>query len=140
MRVEGRIVKYGVRKTVRERQAALNELVKAIREFRKFTDQPPRFEVRIMQRLSMHAGCVLLYLRIEKSTGTNCCKTGTNDQNQSPGDTANEEVARGVEDLVRRETWSPRRACASAWITAPNRDRITERSAEPDRGADSHDS
>ncbi|HYY28632.1 MAG TPA: hypothetical protein VE860_11835 [Chthoniobacterales bacterium] len=38
--LEGRIVKDGVRKTVTERQAALNGLVKAIREFRKFTDQP----------------------------------------------------------------------------------------------------
>ena len=33
-------MKDGVRKTVTERQAALNDLVKAIREFRKFTDQP----------------------------------------------------------------------------------------------------
>ena len=38
--LEGRIVKDGVRKTVTERQAALNDLVKAIREFRKYTDQP----------------------------------------------------------------------------------------------------
>ena len=38
--LEGRIVKDGVRKTVKNRQLALNELVKAIREFRKFTDQP----------------------------------------------------------------------------------------------------
>ena len=38
--LEGRIVKDGVRKTVTERQAALNDLVKAIREFRMFTDQP----------------------------------------------------------------------------------------------------
>ena len=38
--LEGRIVKDGVRKTITERQAALNDLVKAIREFRKYTDQP----------------------------------------------------------------------------------------------------
>ena len=38
--LEGRIVKDRVRKTVTERQAALNDLVQAIREFRKFTDQP----------------------------------------------------------------------------------------------------
>ena len=38
--LEGRIVKDGVGKTVKDRQLALNELVKAIREFRKFTDQP----------------------------------------------------------------------------------------------------
>jgi hypothetical protein len=38
--LEGRIVKDGVRKTVNDRQLALDELVKAIREFRKFTDQP----------------------------------------------------------------------------------------------------
>ena len=38
--LEGRIVKDGVRKTVKDRQLALDELVKAIREFRKFTDQP----------------------------------------------------------------------------------------------------
>jgi hypothetical protein len=38
--LEGRIVKDGVRKIVTDRQLALAELVKAIREFRKFTDQP----------------------------------------------------------------------------------------------------
>jgi hypothetical protein len=38
--LEGRIVKDGVRKTVNDRQLALDELVKAIRGFRKFTDQP----------------------------------------------------------------------------------------------------
>jgi hypothetical protein len=36
---EGRVVKDGVRKIVKDRQA-LGELVRAIREFRKFTDQP----------------------------------------------------------------------------------------------------
>jgi hypothetical protein len=38
--LEGRIVKDGVRKTVKDRQVALHELLKAIREFRKHTDQP----------------------------------------------------------------------------------------------------
>ena len=38
--LEDRIVKDGVRKVVTDRQVALNELVKAIGEFRKFTDQP----------------------------------------------------------------------------------------------------
>jgi hypothetical protein len=38
--LEGRIVKDGVRKTVKDRQNALDMLVKAIREFRKYTDQP----------------------------------------------------------------------------------------------------
>lgn len=38
--IEGRIVKDGVRKTVKDHQTALDGLVKAIREFRKFTDQP----------------------------------------------------------------------------------------------------
>jgi hypothetical protein len=38
--LEGRIVKDGVRKIVTDRQLALAELLKAIREFRKFTDQP----------------------------------------------------------------------------------------------------
>ena len=38
--LEGRIVKDGVRKTVQDRQIALDMLLKAIREFRKFTDQP----------------------------------------------------------------------------------------------------
>ena len=38
--LEGRVVKDGVRKVVTDRQVALNELVKAIGEFRKFTDQP----------------------------------------------------------------------------------------------------
>ena len=38
--LEGRIVKDGVRKTIKDRQLALDELVKAIRDFRNFTDQP----------------------------------------------------------------------------------------------------
>jgi hypothetical protein len=38
--LEGRIIKDGVRKTVKDRQVALEEMLKAIREFRKFTDQP----------------------------------------------------------------------------------------------------
>jgi dsDNA-specific endonuclease/ATPase MutS2 len=38
--LEGRIVKDGVRKTVQDRQIALDSLLKAIREFRKYTDQP----------------------------------------------------------------------------------------------------
>jgi len=38
--LEGRVVKDGVRKVVKDRQLALSELVKAIREFRKFTDEP----------------------------------------------------------------------------------------------------
>jgi hypothetical protein len=38
--LEGRIVKDGVRKAVKDRQLVLDALVKAIGEFRKFTDQP----------------------------------------------------------------------------------------------------
>ena len=38
--LEGRIVKDGVKRVLNDRQLALDELVKAIREFRKFTDQP----------------------------------------------------------------------------------------------------
>jgi hypothetical protein len=38
--LEGRIVKDGVRRVVKDRQLALAELLKAIREFRKFNDQP----------------------------------------------------------------------------------------------------
>jgi len=38
--LQGRIVKDGVRSAVKDRQFALGELVKAIREFRKFADQP----------------------------------------------------------------------------------------------------
>jgi hypothetical protein len=38
--LEGRIVKDGVRKVVRDRQAALKDLLSAVREFRKFTDEP----------------------------------------------------------------------------------------------------
>jgi len=38
--LEGRIMKDGVRKTVIDRQIALDGLLKAIREFRQFTDQP----------------------------------------------------------------------------------------------------
>lgn len=37
--LEGRIVKDGVKKTLKERQLALDELIKAIGEIRKFTDQ-----------------------------------------------------------------------------------------------------
>jgi hypothetical protein len=37
--LEGRIVKDGVRKTIKDRQIALDELVKAVGQFRKFTDQ-----------------------------------------------------------------------------------------------------
>ena len=33
-------MKDGVRKVVKDRQLALGDLVKAIREFRKFTDRP----------------------------------------------------------------------------------------------------
>jgi hypothetical protein len=36
--IEGRIVKDGVRKAIKDRQIALDGLVKAIQEFRKFTD------------------------------------------------------------------------------------------------------
>ena len=39
--LEGRIVKDGVRKAVRERQAALADLVHAIREYRKIADSKP---------------------------------------------------------------------------------------------------
>ena len=38
--IEGRIVKDGVRKAIKDRQIAIDGLVKAIQEFRKFTDQP----------------------------------------------------------------------------------------------------
>jgi hypothetical protein len=38
--LEGRVVKEGVRKIVNDRQLALQTLVHAINEFRKFTDQP----------------------------------------------------------------------------------------------------
>ena len=38
--LEGRIVKDGVRKALKDRQLAVDDLVKAIREFQKFTDQP----------------------------------------------------------------------------------------------------
>jgi hypothetical protein len=38
--LEGRIVQDGVRKTVQDRQIGLDGLLKAIREFRKHTDEP----------------------------------------------------------------------------------------------------
>ena len=38
--LEGRIVQDGVRKAVKDRQIALDGLLKAIREFRKYTDEP----------------------------------------------------------------------------------------------------
>jgi hypothetical protein len=38
--LEGRIVQDGVRKAVKDRQIALDMLLKAIREFRKYTDEP----------------------------------------------------------------------------------------------------
>lgn len=39
--LEGRIVKDGVRKAIRDRQIALTDLVHAIREYRKLEDQKP---------------------------------------------------------------------------------------------------
>jgi hypothetical protein len=38
--LEGRVVKEGVRKALRNRQDALKDLIKAVREFKKFMDQP----------------------------------------------------------------------------------------------------
>jgi hypothetical protein len=38
--LEGRIVQDGVRRVVKDRQLALGELLKPIREFRKFIDEP----------------------------------------------------------------------------------------------------
>jgi hypothetical protein len=38
--LEGRLVKDAVRKTLRDRQNALNQLLQAVREYRKFADQP----------------------------------------------------------------------------------------------------
>jgi len=38
--LEGRLVKDGVRKTLQERQKVHRDLVQAIREFRKLSDQP----------------------------------------------------------------------------------------------------
>jgi hypothetical protein len=38
--LEGRLVKDGVRKAVRDRQNALTELIQAIRAYRKLADQP----------------------------------------------------------------------------------------------------
>jgi hypothetical protein len=38
--LEGRLVKDGVRKALRERQKVLRDLVQAIREYRKLSDQP----------------------------------------------------------------------------------------------------
>jgi hypothetical protein len=38
--LEGRLVKDAVRKTVKDRQNALTELIHAIREFRSLVDQP----------------------------------------------------------------------------------------------------
>jgi hypothetical protein len=38
---EGRVVKDGVRKTLRDRQLALTELVHAIRHFRQIADSKP---------------------------------------------------------------------------------------------------
>jgi hypothetical protein len=39
--LEGRIVKDGVRKAIRDRQLALAELVRAIKQFRKIADSKP---------------------------------------------------------------------------------------------------
>jgi exonuclease V gamma subunit len=38
--LEGRLVKDAVRKTLRDRQNALTQLLQSIREYRKFADQP----------------------------------------------------------------------------------------------------
>jgi hypothetical protein len=62
--LEGRIVKDGVRKVVKDRQLALEELVKAIREFRKFADQP------LTLRGGDYAGTVhALNKAIDRATG-----------------------------------------------------------------------
>jgi hypothetical protein len=39
--LEGRIVKDGVRKAIRDRQEAFGDLVHAIREYRKLADEKP---------------------------------------------------------------------------------------------------
>jgi hypothetical protein len=39
--LEGRLVKDGVRKAIKDRQIVLTDLVHAIREYRKLTDQKP---------------------------------------------------------------------------------------------------
>lgn len=39
--LEGRLVKYGVRKAIRDRQNALTDLVHAIWEYRKLADKRP---------------------------------------------------------------------------------------------------
>jgi hypothetical protein len=62
--LEGRIVKDGVLKAVKDRQLALEELVKAVREYRKFTDQP------ITLRGGDYAGAVqALNKAIDRATG-----------------------------------------------------------------------
>src|SRR5208337_3333190 len=62
--LEGRIVKDGVRNAVKDRQNALDMLVKAIREFRKFTDQP------LTLRGGDYAGAVqALNKAIDRATG-----------------------------------------------------------------------
>ena len=38
--LEGKIVKDGVRKALQEHKITLDQLIKAVREFRKFADQP----------------------------------------------------------------------------------------------------
>ena len=38
--LEGRLVKDGVRKALKDRQNALTNLIHAVREYRKFADQP----------------------------------------------------------------------------------------------------
>ena len=38
--LEGRLVKHGVGKALQERQKVLRDLVQAIREYRKLSDQP----------------------------------------------------------------------------------------------------
>jgi benzoyl-CoA reductase/2-hydroxyglutaryl-CoA dehydratase subunit BcrC/BadD/HgdB len=38
--LEGRVVKDAVRKTLKDRQNALTQLLQAVREYRKFADQP----------------------------------------------------------------------------------------------------
>src|ERR1700730_18701466 len=38
--LEGRLVKDGVRKAIRDRQNVLTDLIQAVREYRKLSDQP----------------------------------------------------------------------------------------------------
>jgi len=77
--LEGRIVKDGIRKIVTDRQLALAELVKAISELRKFSDQPLPLRagdyagaVQALKKAIDRANGLLQSWRMRRTAATGC--------------------------------------------------------------------